>query len=92
MDYVWGKACSALGLERRPPEEAEPDTSHVSSGFASVNPSKVTVSMQKFAFSYQSETVILHQYPSKSQDFTDSPRGFTVHQAQAPPTNSSILE
>ncbi|XP_014386012.1 PREDICTED: polycystic kidney disease protein 1-like 1 [Myotis brandtii] len=28
MAYVWGAACSALGLERRPPEEAEPAMSH----------------------------------------------------------------
>ncbi|XP_059567274.1 polycystin-1-like protein 1 [Myotis daubentonii] len=28
MAYVWGAACSALGLERRPPEEAEPATHH----------------------------------------------------------------
>uniref|UniRef100_L7N175 Polycystin-1-like protein 1 n=1 Tax=Myotis lucifugus TaxID=59463 RepID=L7N175_MYOLU len=28
MAYVWGAACSALGLERRPPEEAEPATRH----------------------------------------------------------------
>ncbi|XP_054582574.1 polycystic kidney disease protein 1-like 1 [Eptesicus fuscus] len=28
MAYVWGETCSALGLARRPPEEAEPATSH----------------------------------------------------------------
>nr|KAF6319983.1 polycystin 1 like 1, transient receptor potential channel interacting [Myotis myotis] len=28
MTYVWGAACSSLGLERRQPEEAEPATHH----------------------------------------------------------------
>lgn len=46
MAFVWGAACSALGLERRPPEEAAPATRHVSSGLASVSPSKATVSMR----------------------------------------------
>lgn len=56
MAYVWGETCSALGLARRPPEEAEPATSHVSCGLASVSLSKAPVSMQNLAFSYQSET------------------------------------
>lgn len=67
MAYVRG-ACSALGLARRPPEEAEPATSQVSCGLASRSLSRAPVSMQRLAFSYQSETAILHRFPCQATE------------------------